>query len=246
MPATPSTQAAAARTIEAAKRRGAKIVSINPLPEIGVERFKNPQDFLNPLKAFKTLLGEGTRLSDLWLQPRIGGDLALFKGIMKQMLEVDAAGQRQAFDRDFIRDHTQGFEALAADLRATAWDHIVAASGVSRESIEAAAEIALRSKATICCWAMGLTQQPNAVETIQQVVNFLLLRGNIGRPGAGVCPVRGHSNVQGDRTMGISERMPEPWLARLDAEFGMRSPRTHGYDTVETIRAAKRSEEVVR
>jgi molybdopterin-dependent oxidoreductase alpha subunit len=224
-------------SLEAAKRRGATIVSINPLPEIGVERFKNPQDFMNPLKAFQTLLGEGARLSDLWLQPRIGGDLALFKGIMKQMLERDAQPQRRVLDRDFIRDHTEGFEALEADLHATAWDHITAASGVSRENIEAAAEIAMRSKATICCWAMGLTQQPNAVETIQQVVNFLLLRGNIGRPGAGVCPVRGHSNVQGDRTMGISERMPEPWLARLDAEFGMRSPRTHGFDTVEAIRA---------
>src|SRR5688572_9743263 len=223
--------------LEAAKRRGATIVSINPLPEIGVERFKNPQDFMNPLKAFKTLLGEGARLSDLWLQPRIGGDLALFKGLMKDMVEIEALGQRPVLDRDFIRDHTEGFQALEADVRATEWDHIVAASGVSRENIRAAAEIAIRSGATICCWAMGLTQQPNAVETIQQVVNFLLLRGNIGRPGAGVCPVRGHSNVQGDRTMGISERMPEAWLARLDAEFGIRSPRTHGFDTVETIRA---------
>src|SRR5687768_15727899 len=129
--------------LEDAKARGAKIVSINPLPEIGVERFKNPQDFLNPVKAFKTLLGEGTRMSDLWLQPRIGGDLALFKGIMKQMLEVDALRQRQVLDRDFIRDHTEGFEALETDLLATAWDHIVAASGVSRENIEAAAEIAI-------------------------------------------------------------------------------------------------------
>ncbi|MGH7959403.1 MAG: FdhF/YdeP family oxidoreductase, partial [Opitutaceae bacterium] len=223
--------------LEAAKRRGATIVSVNPLPEIGVERFKNPQDFLNPLKAFKTLSGEGTRLSDLWLQPRIGGDLALFKGIMKEMLEDEAPEKRTVVDRDFVQEHTQGFEALAADLRATEWGHIVAASGVSRDDIHAAAQIATRARATICCWAMGLTQQPNAVETIQQVVNFLLLRGNIGRPGAGVCPVRGHSNVQGDRTMGISERMPEPWLARLDAEFGIRSPRNHGFDTVGTIRA---------
>lgn len=224
-------------SLESAKRRGATIVSINPLPEIGIERFKNPQDFMNPLKAFKTLLGDGARLADLWIQPRIGGDLAFFKGVMKDMLEVEALKQSPVLDREFLRAHTLGFEAFEADLQVTTWDHIVAASGVSREQIRSVAEIAIRAKATICCWAMGLTQQPNAVETIQQVVNFLLLRGNIGRAGAGVCPVRGHSNVQGDRTMGICEKMPESWLARLDAEFGMRSPRAHGHDTVETIRA---------
>jgi molybdopterin-dependent oxidoreductase alpha subunit len=224
-------------SLEAAKRRGATIVSINPLPEIGLERFKNPQDFMHPLKAFKTLLGDGARLSDVWIQPRIGGDLAFFKGVMKEMLEIETAESRPVLDREFLRDHTRGFEALEADLRATSWDHIVEAGGVSREEIRRVAGIASRAKAMICCWAMGLTQQPDAVETIQQVVNFLLLRGNLGRPGAGVCPVRGHSNVQGDRTMGISEKMPEAWLARLDAEFGIQSPRTHGFDTVETIRA---------
>lgn len=223
--------------LEAAKARGAKIVSINPLPEIGTERFKNPQDFLHPLKAFQTLLGDGARLSDLWLQPRIGGDLALLKGLMKAMLEAEERCPGGVLDREFIREHTAGFEALKADLRATGWDDVTAASGVTRDAILAAAEIAIHSRATIGCWAMGLTQQPHAVATIQQVVNFLLLRGNVGRRGAGVCPVRGHSNVQGDRTMGICERMPEAWLARLDAEFGMTSPRAHGLDTVGTIRA---------
>ncbi|MBL9187559.1 MAG: FdhF/YdeP family oxidoreductase [Opitutaceae bacterium] len=220
-----------------AKARGAKIVSINPLPEVGIERFKNPQDFLHPLKAFKTLLGEGARLSDLWLQPRIGGDLALFKGLMKAMLEAEDARPGTVFDPAFIREHTHGFEALVADLRSTSWDDVVAASGVALESIRAAAAIAGASRATIACWAMGLTQQPAAVATIQQVTNFLLLGGHLGRRGAGVCPVRGHSNVQGDRTMGICERMPEAWLDRLDAEFGVRSPRHHGLDTVGTIRA---------
>jgi molybdopterin-dependent oxidoreductase alpha subunit len=223
--------------LEAAKRRGATIVSVNPLPEVGVERFKNPQDFLNPLKALKTLAGDGARLADLWLQPRIGGDLALFKGIMKEMLEVEEARPGTVFDAEFIAQHTAGLEALLVDLRATSWDQIVEACGVDRAQIRSAAEIAIRVKATICCWAMGLTQQPNAVETIQQVVNLLLLRGNIGRPGAGVCPVRGHSNVQGDRTMGIFERMPDWWLDRLDAEFGITSPRAHGLDTVDAIRA---------
>jgi molybdopterin-dependent oxidoreductase alpha subunit len=224
-------------TLEAAKRRGATIVAINPLPEIGTERFKNPQDFLNPLKALPTLLGEGTRLADLWLQPRIGGDLALFKGIMKEMLAAEDAAPGTVFDGEFIREHTHGFEALVADLRATGWESVVESSGVPREQIAASAQIAMRSRATICCWAMGLTQQPDSVATIQQIVNFLLLRGNLGRPGAGACPVRGHSNVQGDRTMGIFERMPNWWLDRLDAEFAMKSPRAHGFDTVETIRA---------
>jgi molybdopterin-dependent oxidoreductase alpha subunit len=220
-----------------AKARGAKIVSVNPLPEVGTERFKNPQDFMNPLKAFQTLLGEGAQLSDLWLQPRIGGDLPLFKGIMKEMLAAEDAAPGTIFDHAFIREQTHGYDALVADLRAVTWEEIVSASGVSRDRIAAAARIAMTSRATICCWAMGLTQQPNAVETIQGVVNFLLLRGDIGRPGAGVCPVRGHSNVQGDRTMGIFEKMPDWWLDRLDAEFGLKSPRAHGHDTVDVIRA---------
>ncbi|HUR59838.1 MAG TPA: FdhF/YdeP family oxidoreductase [Opitutaceae bacterium] len=223
--------------LQEAKRRGATIVSINPLPEVGIERFTNPQHFMHPLKALPALLGEGARLSDLWLQPRINGDLALFKGLMKEMLEEEERRPRGVFDHAFIQEHTDGFEALLDDLRATNWDDIVQLSGVAREKIRAAAEIAGRSRATICCWAMGLTQQPEAVRTIQQVMNFLLLRGNIGRAGAGPCPVRGHSNVQGDRTMGIFERMPEWWLKRLDAEFGITSPREPGFDTVETIRA---------
>ena len=224
-------------SLEAAKARGATIVSVNPLPEVGTERFKNPQDFMHPLKAWSTLLGDGARLADLWLQPRIGGDLALFKGIMKEMLAAEEAAPGAVFDQAFIAAHTHGYEALVADLRATAWDDVVAASGVGREEIRRAAQIAMKSRATIACWAMGLTQQPDAVETIQTIVNFLLLRGDIGRPGAGPCPVRGHSNVQGDRTMGIFERMPDWWLDRLDAEFGLKSPRAHGLDTVGTIRA---------
>ena len=224
-------------TLEEAKAKGAVIVSVNPLPEVGTEHFKNPQHFMNPLKALPTLLGEGARLADLWLQPRINGDLALFKGLMKEMLAAEDAAPGTVFDHAFIREHTDGFEALVADLRATGWDAIIEDSGVPREQIAAAAQIAVRSRATICCWAMGLTQQPNSVETIQTVVNFLLLRGSIGRPGAGVCPVRGHSNVQGDRTMGIFEKMPDEWLDRLDAEFGFKSPRRHGHDTVDTIKA---------
>ena len=224
-------------TLEEAKAAGVTIVSVNPLPEVGTERFKNPQHFMNPLKALSTLLGKGAQMADLWLQPRINGDLALFKGIMKEMLAAEDAAPGTVFDHEFIRQHTQGLEALIADLRATEWSAIVEDSGVPREQIKEAADIAIRSKGTICCWAMGLTQQPNSVATIQMVTNFLLLRGNIGRPGAGPCPVRGHSNVQGDRTMGIFEKMPDAWLDALDAEFKFKSPRKHGHDTVDTIKA---------
>jgi len=224
-------------SLEEAKQHGATIVSINPLPEVGTDRFKNPQHFMNPLKALPTLLGEGARLADIWLQPRINGDLALFKGIMKAMLAREEAAPGTVFDHDFIRGHTHGYEALVADLRAADWDEITAASGVAREQIETVAALAARSRATIACWAMGLTQQPNAVETIQTIVNLLLLGGHLGRPGAGACPVRGHSNVQGDRTMGIFEKMPDWWLDRLDGAFGFKSPRAHGLDTVDSIKA---------
>ncbi|MES2693012.1 MAG: FdhF/YdeP family oxidoreductase [Verrucomicrobiota bacterium] len=224
-------------SLAAAKANGATIVSINPLPEIGTERFKNPQDFMNPLKMLQTLAGGGARLSDLWLPVRVAGDLALFKGLMKGMLEAEEAAPGTVVDATFVTEHTSGYDALALDLRATPWAEIVEASGIDEAQIRAAAAIAVRSRATIACWAMGLTQQPEAVATIQQVVNFLLLRGNIGRPGAGVCPVRGHSNVQGDRTMGIFEKMPDWFLDRIDGEFGIASPRKHGLDTVDTIRA---------
>jgi molybdopterin-dependent oxidoreductase alpha subunit len=224
-------------SLEEAKHRGAKIISVNPLPEVGTDRFKNPQHFMNPLKALPTLLGEGARLADVWLQPRINGDLALFKGIMKEMLAAEDAAPGTIFDHAFIAEHTHGYDALIADLRAADWDQIVESSGIDRAQIKSVAAMAMQSKATICCWAMGLTQQPNAVETIQAVVNFLLLRGDLGRPGAGACPVRGHSNVQGDRTMGIFEKMPDWWLDRLDAEFAFKSPRAHGFDTVDAIKA---------
>ncbi|MCW5549019.1 MAG: FdhF/YdeP family oxidoreductase, partial [Opitutaceae bacterium] len=224
-------------SLEEAKRRGATIVSINPLPEVGTDRFENPQHFMNPLKALPTLLGEGARLADLWVQPRINGDLALFKGIMKAMLAREDAAPGTVFDHDFIRAHTHGYAELVADLRAADWAEITESSGVARDQIETVAALAARSKATIACWAMGLTQQPNAVETIQTIVNLLLLGGHIGRPGAGACPVRGHSNVQGDRTMGIFEKMPDWWLDRLDARYGFKSPRSHGLDTVDSIKA---------
>jgi len=152
------------------------------------------------------------------------------------MLAEEEKRPGTVFDLEFIRSYTAGFDEFIADLRATRWDDILVSSGLSRDQIRAAAEVAMQSKRIICCWAMGLTQHKNAVATIQEIINFLLLGGNIGRPGAGPCPVRGHSNVQGDRTMGIWERMNDKFLDKLGAEFGFDPPRKHGADTVETIK----------
>jgi molybdopterin-dependent oxidoreductase alpha subunit len=224
-------------SLEHAKRNGCRIVSVNPLPETGNFRFKNPQDFKNPSHAISALFGKGTYLSDLWLPVRVGGDMAVFKGIIKEMLDVEARNAGAALDLKFVREQTTGFAEFKARIDATSWEEILHFSGLTREQIKEAANIALSAKKIICCWAMGLTQQQEAVATIQEIVNFLLLGGNIGRPGAGVCPVRGHSNVQGDRTMGIWEKMDEKFHAALDREFAFASPREHGFDVVQTIKA---------
>lgn len=229
-------------SLQHAKEGGAKIVSINPMPEVGNFRFKNPQDLKNPLRVPKLLFGEGQRLSDLWLPIRINGDVAVLKGIMKEMLAEERKRPGAVFDGDFIRGFTAGFEQFILDLEAASWDDILVSSGVTREQIREAAEIAIKSKRIICCWAMGLTQHRNAVGTIQEIMNFLLLGGNIGRPGAGPCPVRGHSNVQGDRTMGIWERMNDEFMQKLGSEFNFEPPRENGTDTVETIKAMDRGE----
>lgn len=217
-------------TLQAAARRGCEIVSINPLPEAGLLAFRHPQEAAG-------LLGVATPLSSLFLPVRINGDVALLKGIMKEMLDEERRRPGEVLDRAFIAEHTAGFDAFAADLARVDWDEIVEQSGVGRAQIRQVAEVAMRSQRTIVCWAMGLTQHVNAVGNVQEIVNFLLLRGNLGRPGAGVCPVRGHSNVQGDRTVGICEKMPDWFLDNLEAEFSFQAPRAHGYDTVNAIRA---------
>jgi len=229
-------------SLERAKENGAKIISVNPLPEVGNFRFKNPnpQNFKNPLKAAATFFGEGARLSDLWLQVRINGDLALFKGLMKQLLEEERKSPGKVFDHEFIAQQTAGYSDLAAALEAAQWPEILESSGLTRDQIRKATEIVLNSRRIICCWAMGLTQHKNSVATIREVVNFLLLRGNIGRPGAGVCPVRGHSNVQGDRTMGIWERPTPLFLERLGRRYCFDSPMEDGCDTVNCIQAMHR------
>ncbi|MFI1012242.1 FdhF/YdeP family oxidoreductase [Streptomyces sp. NPDC020965] len=215
--------------LERAKAAGAKIISVNPLPEAGLERFKNPQTPLGMIK--------GVALNDLFLQVRIGGDQALFRLLNKLILEADGG-----VDEDFVREHTHGFEEFRAAALAAEWDETLTATGLDRADIERALRMTLASRRTIVCWAMGLTQHKHSVATIREVVNFLLLRGAIGRPGAGVCPVRGHSNVQGDRTMGIFERPSTAFLDALEKEFGFAPPRHHGFDVVRSIRALRDGE----
>jgi molybdopterin-dependent oxidoreductase alpha subunit len=223
--------------LQLAKKKGCRIVSINPMPEVGTQKFVNPQDFMNPLKAPGALLGHATKLADLWLQARINGDMETLQGIMKAMLEAEERDPGEVLDQAFIREFTIGFDELSRHIRETSWEAITAGSGLTEAQIREAAAIAMGAKNIIACWAMGLTQHKNAVGTIQEVLNFLLLRGNIGRPGSGPCPVRGHSNVQGDRTMGIWEKPTEAFLDKLAKEFSFEPPREHGLDVVESIKA---------
>jgi len=217
--------------LEKAKQNGARIIAVNPLPEAGLMRFENPQT------PRGVLLG-GTKLADRFLQIRLGGDQALFQAVGKRLLELDAE-RGDVLDHTFIAEHTSGFEDYRTQVAAREWSEIAAATGLTQAEVEAVADAVASSKATIVCWAMGLTQHPHAVATLRDVVNVLLLTGNVGKPGAGVCPVRGHSNVQGDRTMGIWEQPGEPFLAALDREFSFTAPRTHGYDTVAAIEAMR-------
>ncbi|RKH50890.1 FdhF/YdeP family oxidoreductase, partial [Corallococcus llansteffanensis] len=216
--------------LQAAARRGCEIVSINPLPEAGLNRFKHPQEVLH-------LIGPGTALNKLFLQVRINGDVALLQGLGKALLEREAKAPGTVLDKAFIEGRTAGFDAYRAHLESVSWDDVVTESGVPREQVEAAADILARSERTIFCWAMGLTQHRNAVGNVQEVVNLTLLRGSIGKAGAGVCPVRGHSNVQGDRTMGIWEHPKPELMAALEREFGFAPPRHTGLDTVATLKA---------
>ena len=212
--------------LEEAKRNGARIISVNPLEEAGLVRFKNPQ-------KVRGVVGAGTALSDLHLPVRINGDLALFQAIGSLLVEWDA------LDHDFLATHATGFEAYADHVRDLDWAKVESSTGLTRAQIEEAATYFRDSDATVTCWAMGITQHQNSVGTIKEIVNVALLQGNIGKPGAGLCPVRGHSNVQGDRTMGIWERVQDHFLDALDREFAITSPREHGFDTVGAIHALR-------
>ncbi|MFE2872947.1 FdhF/YdeP family oxidoreductase [Embleya sp. NPDC059259] len=218
--------------LEKAKQAGASIVAVNPLPEAGLLRFKNPQ-------KVSGMLGSGTSLTDEFAQIRVNGDLALFRALNRLLLEAEDAAPGTVLDRAFIDEYAHGFEEFAADVRTTPWADVLEATGLEREQIERIHRRVLDSRRIVVCWAMGLTQHKNSVPTIREVVNFLLLRGNVGRPGAGVCPVRGHSNVQGDRTMGIYEKPSAAFLDALAKEFDFEPPREHGHDVVDAIRAMR-------
>jgi len=217
--------------LEIAKNNGAKILTINPLREAGLTRFKNPQ-------TPRGVIGKGTALSDLHLPIKLNGDLALFQAFGSLLLEWDAA-DHDVLDHDFITKHTTGFEAWQKHVSELDWDTVTESTGLSREQITEAAQLLRDSDQTVFCWAMGLTQHRNAVATIKELVNLAFAQGNIGKPGAGLLPVRGHSNVQGDRTMGIWERPSATFLDALQKEFGFDPPRENGFDVVDSIRAMR-------
>ncbi len=216
--------------LERCKENGGKIITVNPLPEAGLVKFINPQ---RPLKV----LTGGTKLTDLFLQVSINGDMALLKAIMIQLLKEEEQHPGQILDQDFIHSKTEGYSALVEDLKQYDFDELVKASGIPKEQVLEAVEMIKLKKRIIVCWAMGLTQHENGVATIQDVINLLLMKGSIGKPGAGTCPVRGHSNVQGDRTVGIWEAPKPEFLDKLQKTFGFEPPRHHGYDTVNAIKA---------
>lgn len=216
--------------LEKCKENGGQIITINPLPEAGLMKFTNPQ---RPLKV----LTGGTSLTDLFLPVKVNGDVALLKAIMLLLLEAERAAEGGVFDLDFIQEKTEGFKDFINDLQKYDFAELAESSGVETSLIRQAADMIISKQKIIICWAMGLTQHENGVDNIQEVVNLLLLKGSIGKPGAGTCPVRGHSNVQGDRTMGIWEAPKPGFLAKLEKTFGFKPPQHHGYGTVDAIKA---------
>lgn len=218
--------------LEKAKANGARVVAINPLPEAGLIRFKDPQ-------KLHGVIGDGVSIADEFVQIRLGGDMALFAGLGRLLLEAEEHAPGTVVDHAFIERYCAGFDEYRRRTRDVDFDDVSAATGIEHAQLERVAQMLVTSQRTVLCWAMGLTQHSHAVATIGEATNVLLLRGMIGKPGAGVCPVRGHSNVQGDRTMGIYEQMPESFLAALDRRFGIVSPREHGFDTVAAIRAMR-------
>jgi molybdopterin-dependent oxidoreductase alpha subunit len=217
-----------------AAKRGCRIVVFNPLRERGLERFTDPQS------PAEMLSGGSTAIASHYFQPKIGGDLAVATGIAKIVVErADSEADPHALDAAFIAANTHGYDAVADGVRDADWADIERESGLTRAQLEQAAQVYLDSHATILCWGMGITQHRRSVATIQMLMNLLLMRGNIGKPGAGPCPVRGHSNVQGDRTMGIYEKPSPAFLDRLGAEFGFEPPQAHGFDTIAAIEAMR-------
>lgn len=221
--------------LRAAARRGARILAFNPLRERGLERFTDPQ---SPLEM---ATGGSTRIASHYFQLKVGGDLALLKGLCKRVIELDdaavAAGRPRVIDVAFVQAHTTGFDAFADDLRRQDWLALLDQSGLTREQIDAAADLYVSSERVIAAWGMGITQHRHGVVNVEMIAALLMLRGNLGKPGAGLCPVRGHSNVQGDRTMGIDENPDDAFLDRLEKVFGIKAPRRRGANTVQAIGA---------
>lgn len=218
-----------------AVKRGAQVICFNPLKERGLERFQNPQ---HPIE----MLSNGSEPTNTaYFRPALGGDMAVLRGMAKFLLqwerEAQANGTKPVFDHEFIREHTTGLDDYLAQVDATSWTHITEQSGLSLAEIELAASMYRRAERVVMCWAMGLTQHRHSVPTIKEVVNLQLLRGNVGKPGAGLSPVRGHSNVQGDRTMGIDEKPPQALLDNIERRFKFQVPREHGHNTVQAIKA---------
>ena len=224
-------------TLREVSKRGGTIVAINPLRERGLERFTSPQSPIEMLSF------SSTELASTYYKVRVGGDAAMLKGVMKLLLRIHedalAAGEPGVIDEAFINEHTEGFDALKADLDATDWDHILKVSGMEREEIQHIARLYANAERTIVCYGMGITQHQYGTQNVQQIANLLLMRGNIGKKGAGICPLRGHSNVQGDRTVGITEIPSQELLDSIEKAFGFRPPQEHGHGAVEAIRAIR-------
>ncbi|MDB5118584.1 MAG: fdhF [Mucilaginibacter sp.] len=216
--------------LEKAKKNGAKIIAINPLHEAGLMGFKNPQNI-------KGLMGITQQLADLYLQVKINGDMALFKAIEKLLYEAELKTPGKVFDQEFIKNSTVGYQELIDSLQQYKTEDLAQAAGVSIEQVKKAVEMLTNKRRIIICWAMGITQHINGVDTIKEITNLVLLKGSIGKPGAGLCPVRGHSNVQGNRTMMIFDKPTEKQLDKLKEVFGFEPPRKNGFDVVESIKA---------
>jgi len=216
--------------LEDAKLKGAKIVAVNPLPEAGLRRYKNPQ-------LPRGVAGRGTEIADQFLQIRLGGDMALLQAVAKRVLEAEDAAPGTVLDHEFLAEHTVGLEAFREHIAQVDDDEVLLATGLDRAEIDELADRYLASDRVIITWAMGITQHRKAVDTIKEIINLLLLRGNIGKPGAGASPIRGHSNVQGDRTMGIWEQVSDEFLDALQKEFRFDPPREHGVDALKGIKA---------
>ena len=216
--------------LQKAKENGCKIISINPLPETGLLAFNDPQ-------SVKGALGIKATLTDLFLKVKINGDMPLLQAVAKFLFEAEAKNPGTVFDSDFIQNHSTGFESYKEHIQRLNINFLLKSCGINLEQVKQVAELISQKKKIIACWAMGLTQHKNAVDTIKEVVNILLLKGSIGKPGAGTCPVRGHSNVQGDRTMGIYEKPSKEFLNEIKNVFHFDPPQEHGYDTVESIHA---------